>query len=71
MQSTYKEAIKMLQKSAEEKLLLMSQASSIAVKVQNDDKKTRLFTELPSYGAFTVLVTHPLLVKKRIVVQVW
>jgi len=35
-------------------------ASSIVLKIQNDDNnKIQLFTGLPSYGVFSVLVTHP------------
>jgi len=54
-----KEATKLLQKSEEEKLFLMRQnclASSIVLKI--DDNKIRLFTGLPSYGVFNVLVTR-------------
>ena len=51
----------MLQKSEDEKILLMRQnfqKPSIALNIQNDDNKTRLFTGLPSYGVLAVLVTH-------------
>jgi len=54
----YKEATKLLQKSEEEKLRQNCLASSIVLKIQNDDNKIRLFTGLPSYGVFNVLVTH-------------
>ena len=42
-------------------------SSSIALKIQNDDKKPRLFTGLSSYGVFAMLVTHlsPLAVKEK------
>ena len=45
-----KEAIEMLQKSEDEKLLLMQQIF-IALKIQNDNNKTRLFIGLPSYAS--------------------
>ena len=32
--------------------------SSIALKIQNDNQKTHLFTGLPSYAVFAVLETH-------------
>ena len=56
----YIKGTKLLQK-LEEKLFLMRQnclASSIVLKIQNDDNKIQLFTGLPSYGVFNVLVTH-------------
>ena len=50
-----------LLKSREDKVLLMKQlyqASSIALRIRNNDKKTHFFTGLPSYSVFTVLLTH-------------
>ena len=40
---------------------------SIAFRIQNDDRKTHLFTGLPSYNVFAVLVTHltPLATKEK------
>ena len=66
----YEEVVEKLRKSKEEKISLMRQkyqTSSIAMKIQNDDKKTHLFTGLPSYGVFSVLVTHltPLAAKEK------
>jgi len=42
----------------EEKITLMRHMSSIALKIQNDDQKPHLFTGLPSYAVFAVLVTY-------------
>jgi len=60
-EAKYKEVSKNFQKLEEEKITLMRrqyQMSSIALKIQNDDQKTNLFTGLPSYAIFAVLVTH-------------
>ena len=64
----YKEVSKNLQKLEEEKIILMRyQMSCVSLKIQNDDQKTRLFTGLPSYAVFAVLVTHltPLVTKEK------
>ena len=64
----YKEVSKNLQKLEEEKIILMRyQMSCVSLKIQNDDQKTRLFTGLPSYAVFAVLVTHltPLATKEK------
>ena len=69
-EAKYKEVFKNFQKLEEEKITLMRcqyQMSSIALKIQNDDQKTHLFTGLPSYAVFAVLVTHltPLATKEK------
>ena len=56
-----KEAVEKLRRSEEEKILLMRQlhqASSMALKIKNDDKQTHLFTGLPSYNVFALILTH-------------
>ena len=43
------------------------QMPCIAMKIQSDDQKTHLFTGLPSYAVFAVLVIHltPLVTKEK------
>lgn len=56
-----REAEDRLRRSDEEKVLLMRQLhrnSSIALKVKNDDNQTHLFTGLPSYDVFALLLSH-------------
>ena len=60
-QAKFEEVANELHKSEEEKVLLMRQlhqASSIATKIKNDDKRTHFYTGLPSYNVFTLLLTH-------------
>ena len=70
-----KEAVEKLRKSEEEKVLLMRQlhqASSMALKIKNDDKQTHLFTGLPSCNVFVLILTilPHLLSRKRVLVRV-
>ena len=69
-ETKFKEALENLHRSEEEKILLMRQlhqASSMALKIKNDDNQTHLFTGLPSYNVFTLIVTHlsPLITKEK------
>ena len=65
-----KEAVEKLRRSEEEKVLLMRQlhqASSMAFKIKNDDKQTHLFTGLPSYNVFALILTYltPFVTKEK------
>lgn len=58
-ETKFKEAVEDLHRSEEEKILLirqLHQASSMALKIKNDDNQTHLFTGLPSYNVFTVTI---------------
>ena len=70
IKTKFKEAVEDLHRLEEEKILVMRQlhqASSMALKIKNDDNQTHLFTGLPSYNVFTVIVTHlsPLITKEN------
>ena len=65
-----REAEDKLCRSDEDKVLLMRQlhqSSSVNLKIKNDDKQTHLFTGLPSYDVFALLLTHlsPLVAEEK------
>ena len=65
-----REAEDKLHRSDEEKILLMRllhQSSSVALRIKNDDNQTHMFTGLPSYDVFVLLLTHlnPLVAKEK------
>ena len=45
----------------------LHQALNIALKIENDDNQTHLFTGLPSYNVFALLLTHlsPLITEEK------